>query len=313
MSPDENESLEEMQVEELQGGALDAARHQIQSTGVAAGSWEVAGNIVRNFRPVPWILWKVVRSVFGKSSQIGKPDSIVFDIVHPLVVQAARDKSLGGAEDAMSLSLEKAVQLTGTDTAAALCLMHGVCRRISSTLSERIWRPILDDALLRAQIGMFVGGNLERFGRGRGMLAGFSGRSGLAIQIASGDMNKAQRTLEGLAAGMAMRDVGMTIYGCDPLQVSAMTLAAAGVSSDAAIGTASYSTEGKNIPPSSTQFLWLSAFAIAERLRMGDVDRVENRYWDAFDLNQARRGELKQKVQQLQRKGHHWGWVINPL
>src|SRR5262249_2756915 len=156
----------------------------------------------------------IVHSILGKSDKIGKPDPIMFDAMRNLIWLAADDPKLGKQAGKGELNLDAAVKLIGFDTAAALCVLHGVCRRISTTLIERIWMPIIDDALIRAQIGYMIGSHCAPFGKGRGLLSGFCGRAGLAVQIASSDMTKAQRALEGLAAGMDIRIAGLNIYGC---------------------------------------------------------------------------------------------------
>lgn len=279
------------------------------------GSWDVAAAVVKKYRPVPWILWRLIHGLFGKPGKTGKVDPIAFDLVRPLILNASKDKTLMKSESLKAGSftrLDEAADAIELDVCAALCVVHGVCRRISVSLAERVRRPILDDALMRAQIGYHVGRHSDRFGRGRGILAGFSGRSGLAVLIASGDMTQAQRALEGLASGMDIRRVGITVYGCDPLQVAAMTLSAAGCSIEAAFGVASFSGEGKAVNAKSEEFLWLSAFAISEHLRMGTTEQIEERYWEALGYQLADRAAIKEKAKILQRKGPSWGWIIAP-
>ena len=303
--------------EDLESVTTTLRRDELMPGGTSVGnSWDVALKVVKKYRPVPWILWRLVHGVFGKTGALGSLDPITFDLVRPLILNAAQDKMLGAARkpDAPEITaqsrLEDLIKILGTDVAAALCVIHGVCRRISTSLAERIWRPILDDALMRAQIGYVMGENAPHFGRGRGMLAGFSGRSGLSILIAAGDLESAQRALEGLAAGLELREVGLKVYGCDPLQVAAMTLSAAGCSIDAALGIAAYGTQGRGLAPSSDKFRWLSAFAVAEALRMGELESVDERYWESLHFNQAGRDGLKEKIRQLQRKGPSWHWII---
>ena len=290
---------------------LQSARGKLERT-TPDGSWEIASKIVTRYRPVPWILWRVIHAVLGKPGQTPKPDPITFDIVRPLIFNAAKDKTLFVPDPAAPplAKLEHIIPSLGADVGAALCVIHGVCRRISNSLSERVWRPILDDALMRGQLGYHVGKHCPKFGPGRGMLAGFSGRSGLAVLIASGDVQQAQRALEGLAAGSDIRDVGTSVYGCDPLQVAAMTLSAAGCNIEAAFGTAAFSTRGRDLAPRGEQYLWLSAFAVCENIRMGTPDRIEERYWEALGYNVAARGELRERSRMLQRKGPAWQWLI---
>lgn len=301
-----DDNLEEVQLVEL------SAAEKVLSLGSDSpkGSWELASQTVTNYRPVAGFLWRMVHPVLGKGDKIGKPDPIIFDAMRQLIFQAAMDKRLG-VEGKQAKSIDEAVTTLGFDTAAAICVLHGICRRISSTMMERLWRPIIDDALLRAYIGYLIGKQCPAFGAGRGMLAGFSGRAGLAIQIASGDRPKAQRVMEELAAGMDLKDVGMKIYGCDPLQVSAMTLASAGVSSEASYGVAAFSKKGKGLPTGGQAFLWLSAFTIAEYLRICDADKVDEKYWRALGLNNDEsRKAIEVDALKLLRIGHGWPWLV---
>jgi hypothetical protein len=316
LAPDDPKGLEIIGQELT--SATSTFKRDIPSSGDR--SWETATEIVRNFRPVPYILWRMVNAVFGRHAvqkamgPFGTPDHITFDPVQYLIINAAADKTLGGEQGAKDppKSLEQAVKLLGADVTAALCVLHAVCRRISASLSERVWRPILDDALMRSQIGYHVGGFQSKFGKGRGMLAGFAGRSGLAVLIASGEVALAQRALEGLAAGMDIKDVGLKVYGCDPLQVAAMTLTAAGCSFDAGFGIASYSQGGAGAAPGGEQFLWYSAFSIAENTRMGKSELVDPRCWKALGYNESDKGTLKSQMQALQRRGPAWQWLVLP-
>lgn len=302
--------LVEGPLEEVQLGELKLAEQQLaRETITQKDSWSVASRTVRDYKPVSGYLWRIVHAVLGRGEKTGSPDPMIFDALRPLIFEAAADLRLGNPSSKVS-TLDDAVGTLGIDTAAAVCVVYGVCRRISATLSERLWRPIIDDALIRASIGYIIGQKVTDFGRGRGMLAGFSGRAGLAIQIAASDIQKAQRALEGLASGQPMKDVGTTIYGCDPLQVSAIMLASAGVSPDAAFGVAAYSNKGKNINPKSISNIWLSVFTIAEQLRVSEADLIDPKYWRFLGLEQSDQSEIRSKVDLILRKGHNWEWLL---
>jgi hypothetical protein len=289
-----------------------------QTSEAGEDSWAVASQLVREFRPVPWLVWRIVHAVIGKPNKIEKPDSITFDIFQPLLLKAAKDEVLtrGKSKETKVTRLDQAVKILGHDIAAAVCMIHSVCRKVKSAVSERVWKPILDDALIRAQIGFYVGSKQTKFGSGRGMLAGFSGRSGLAILIAQGAPKQAQHALEGLAKGSDMRDVGLKVYGCDPLQVSAMTLSAGGCSMDAAFGVASFNlakrASDSNIFKDGSQLeQWLTVFAMSEYLRIGEPKSISDHQWKLLDWeSEADQGELRQYAQKLTKKGHSMSWII---
>ena len=232
-------------------------------------SWRVAARIVREFHPVPRMVWVIIRNVYGRvGTSTHKIDPMIFSDVEPLIVKAAHDKTLGAqppaptppgapqksvimSRQAISAkpdpapaaaaapeieirNLEHAVSIIGSDVAGSICFIHAICRRVANSVAEKVWRPILDDALLRAHMGYLVGKNSRVFGPGRGMMAGFCGRSGLAILIGSGTMEQAHSALSWLAAGVEIGEICIKVYGCNPLQVAAMAAVSAGFNRDIA-------------------------------------------------------------------------------
>ncbi len=277
-------------------------------------SWRVAANIVNSLKPVPRLLWPAIHAVYGKPGVIQQPDAMVFSAVAQVVIRAAQDKTLASAgKEGETTSLSQAVSAIGRDVAAAVCLVHAVCRRIYSVVPERVARPIVDDALLRTQLGFYTGIASPQAGAGRGMIAGFAGRCGLAVQIAAGDLDQAQRALTGLASGKDISQVCISVYGCDPLEVAALTLISAGCCREIAYGISSYTAKGKDVEEGSEQYRWLALFAVIEGLRMGHADRVESRYWQMLGYDGAGREALNKQIIASQRRGHGWQWITQPL
>ena len=277
-------------------------------------SWRVAASIVNRLKPVPRLLWPVIHSVYGKAGVIQQPDAMTFSNVVQVILRAAEDKTLAPlAKEGERLNLAQSVALIGPDVAAAVCLVHAVCRRIYSVVPERVARPIVDDALLRTQLGFYAGSTSPQAGSGRGMIAGFAGRCGLAVQIAAGDMEQAQRALVGLASGKDMTQVCMSVYGCDPLEVAALTLISGGCCREIAFGISSYTSRGKDVEPGSEQYRWLSLFSVIEGLRMGHADRVEESYWRMLGYDAATRENLNKQIVASQRRGHGWQWMTQTL
>ncbi|MCB0322172.1 MAG: hypothetical protein KDD69_01330 [Bdellovibrionales bacterium] len=297
---------------------LDPAEPGIAGTPSGVG-WAAAAEIVERVRPVPWLLWVVVRSVYGRSGELGEPDSHAFSVVTNLMLHAANDRALAPhrSEDEESdgkiSNLTTAIDLIGSDVAGSLCFIHAVCRRVSTSLNERVWRPILDDALLRAHIGYHVGQIAPSFGAGRGMLAGFAGRSGLAVQIASGSIEQAQKALAGLASGVEIGEVCKDIYACDPLQVSALSLIAGGCNRDIAMGIAAFSKREGNLLPGSEQHRWFCLFSVIEQMRMGQLEQVTDEHWRTLGYDPAAKNDLLTRVQLVQRRGHGWRWMTQSL
>lgn len=298
---------------------LEEAREVLSADGHqrdVGRSWRYASKIVTDFKPVPWVVWRIVRGVYGRVGRIGTIGAGSYISLDRLIYRALKDPTLGGeyAADKSQgdVPLDEAIDALGDDVAAAVCLVHAVCRRIQTTLADRVAAPLVEDALLRAKIGYYLGAVAKSFGKGRGILAGFSGRSGLTILIASGASEKAQEALLLMARGVDIRNVGLKVYDCEPLQVSALTLTAAGCNREAAFGTASYSnaTTRAELEKDSEAMKWLAAFIITEHIRMGSSDQIEDEQWEALELHdRAAREEVLKHGRLLQRRGHGWDWI----
>lgn len=276
-------------------------------------SWRIAASMVNRYRPVPQLVWPIVHAVYGRSGEIGEPDPLMFSTVSQLIIRASADRTLHpDSLDAKSISLPEAIRTIGTDVAAAICLIHAICRRVSNTVSERVSRPILDDALLRAHIGFYVGRLSRSCGPGRGLIAGFAGRCGLAVQIAAGDTEQAGRALTGMASGQEMSEICNNVYGCDPLEVAALSFISGGCCRDIAFGISSYSKKGKEQLLDSEQKKWLALFTVIEGSRMGQGAQLDGELWETLGYDAARKEELGALIVKAQRRGHGWQWITQP-
>ncbi len=296
------ETLRETEAEVKEAGRIRSLEDQITS-------WGAARELVNSFKPVPWFIWRLSNYVLGRAGKISPiTEGLVFGM-RRLIFAAASDKVLGSGEKVNNV--RRALQLLPPDVISAVSVIHAVCRRLHTRQFERIWRPIIDDALLRCQIGFYIGQVKAEFGPGRGMLAGFAGRCGLAILIASGELEQARMALEMLAGGADISEVGVRIYECDPLQVSALTLSAAGCGRDAAFGTVAYASDDPlAVVQNEPQKCWLAAFTIAENVRMFTLDKVDVSLLEVLGYSGAReQEELAELVKMLVRRGHGWNWL----
>jgi predicted house-cleaning NTP pyrophosphatase (Maf/HAM1 superfamily) len=281
------------------------------SSAMNAASWQKARKVVEQFQPVPWFIWRLCNYVLGQSGKINTrlPEGFVLGL-RKLLCAAASDRVLGKGEKVENL--KTALSVVSSDAIAAVSVIHAVSRRLSSFQFERMWRPMLDDAILRCHIGCFVGERNPSFGAGRGMLAGFAGRSGLAILISTGELEQARRALELLATGTQISQVGLKVYECDPLQVSALLLSACGCGRDAAFGTVSFgSPEGAKLVRNEEQKRWLAAYTITESIRTGTLETVPAEYWTVMSFeSEQEREDLGKDVKKMVRRGHGWNWLI---
>lgn len=273
-------------------------------------SWSMARTVIQKFQPVPWFIWRLSNYVLGNPGQINNINEGFVMGLRRLLFATASDSTLGSGQKVNDV--RKALKVLSADVVAATSVIHAICRRLSTKEFERIWRPILEDAILRAHIGSILGQYDSTFGQGRGMLAGFSSRAGLAILLSSGDLEQAREALELLATGKEIADVGFKVYQCNPLQVSAMMLSAAGCGRDAAFGTVSYAyQDGTNVVENKEQLKWLAAFTITESIRAGKLDEMDPSLWESLSLNdeQTRQGILD-ATKKVIRRGHGWGWLL---
>ena len=274
-------------------------------------SWEKARQVVAGFKPVPFFIWRIANFVLGKPGHINEISEGMLFGLRRLLFAVASDELLGKGEKVNNV--REALRIVPSDVVAASSVIHSLCRKLANQQFERIWRPILDDALLRARIGYMVGKHRKEFGAGRGMLAGFAGRVGIVILIATGELEQARQALELLATGMSIKKVGLTIYGCDPLQVSAYVLSAAGCGRDAALGVAGFSMSDfiDRLGDSPEQLTWIAAFVICEQVRLMKVEEIDKRLWENMLIqSQEQQIQLVGEVKKLLRRGHGWGWFV---
>ena len=240
------------------------AEQEKKTWGALSPSWNVASGIVKRVKPVPWIFWVMIRTVYGRSridagkGQKSSADPMTFSILENLIMRAVQDSELAQGVDSKTIkNLTGAVNVLGIEVTASLCFIHSVCMRVSRSLNDRMYRAIIDDALIRARLGVLLGTGSKSLGIGKPLLAGFAGRAGLAVQLASGTEQQARKALNSLASGKDISKMGFDVYGCDPLQVAALTLIAAGCHQEIAFGVASFSLPSSVEEMNKEQLLWL--------------------------------------------------------
>lgn len=295
-----------------QSAQLKAAEALVAGQSVDEGSrqsWLNARKKIEQFRPVPWFIWRLSLSAFS-SNQKSLSEGMVLGL-RRLLFAAASDPLLGVG--AKVNTTKKALSVLQPQTVAAVAIIHSVCRRLKSFPHERIWKPLVDEALVNAQIGLLVGKGATDFGLGRGMLAGFSLEIGMAVLIATGDEERAAAALDRLSNGEKPREVGASLYGAEPLQISAMLLAAAGCGQDASagVGAIEQKVSGPSLEQSGTGALaWRVCSEIVAALRTNALASIDENDLIAFGFgNLGARSQLVQKAIQVSRSGHELGWL----
>jgi hypothetical protein len=246
----------------------------------------------------------------GRPGKVNKlSDGNLFGL-KKLVLNIGKDRILGKGGNV--LTTRAVIDSVPSDVIAAAAVVHALGRRLQTKDYQAVWGPILDDALVRTQIGFFVGTMCDGFGPGRGMLAGLAGRVGLAVLIATGDADQAQASITLLASGRQIENVALDIYGCEPIHVAALILSAAGCGRDAVLGVTAFSmSQAHQRSLKGEQARWLAALAITEHVRAGTMEQVPEPTWALMGYdNPEVRKELDQIITTLKRRGHGWNWMI---
>ena len=246
-------------------------------------SWQLASEIVTNFKSVPWFIWRLTNFVFATGVKRDLPEGFVLGL-RRLLFATASDELFGSGEKVNSL--KESLKILSPEMVASVSAAHALCRKLSSMGLERFWRPALDEALLRSRIGYLTGLNQADFGGGRGMLTGFVSQVGLAILIASADEERAQAVFEDVSVGLDVGEVCRQLYGCHPLHVGGMLLSALGCGGNACFGlVAALSSTPLEIVSNFEQRQWLASLTIIEAIRKGVVDDVKQEHWEALSLD----------------------------
>jgi hypothetical protein len=277
----------------------------------AEESYSRAREIVKTERPVPQIIWRICSYTVGRANNVNKLSEGMLFGLKRLAMAIGKDPTLRGGRSNLS-SVREVVDVVPSDLIAACAVMHAVCRRLQTKDLQSVWGPVLEDALLRAQIGFFAGAMSDTFGSGRAMFAGFAGRVGLAVLIAHGSAEQAASAMKGLAAGRHVDEITLEIYGAASLHVAGMVLLAAGCGRDALIGIGAFGmskAHQKLMHPDARQ--WLAAFSIIENLRAETSETISQELWASLGLQaESSQKELKETVATLMSTGHRWEWLF---
>jgi hypothetical protein len=212
------------------------------------------------------------------------------------------------------VSSNDVVNSVASDVIAATAIIYAVSRRLQAMPFVKLWEPMLDEALLRANLGFCVGQMSANFGIGRAMLAGYAGRIGIVVLIASGSELQAEQAVAGLARRASLSETARDVYGCDPAHISAMLLSAAGCSKDAILGVGAFGLSKRaqaGLDPFSE--LWLSAVTIIEHVLDNRASLVDEKMWLALGFDEVgEREELSKIAKTIKRSGHTWQWLAHP-
>jgi hypothetical protein len=270
-----------------------------------------ARRIVLEFQPAPQFIWRVVNFCLARPGRVNKLNDGQLFGLKTLLLNLGADPVLG--KSGSPRNIRDVAESVPSDVIAAVSAIHAVCRKLKSRDFHAVWGPILDDALIRALLGFYVGQMNESFGPGRGMLAGFSGRAGLAVLVATGTTGQAQDAIALLSSGRSIQDVARELYGTDPLEVAAMILSACGLGKDAVLGVAGYAAgvSARIRSLTNEQRRWLAALTVTDVARMGSLSDVPEELWSilGYDSREERQ-ELGEIANTLKRRGHGLAWVL---
>jgi hypothetical protein len=271
-------------------------------------SWQLASELITNFQPVPWFIWRLTNFVFSPGVKRDLPEGFVLGL-RRLLFATASDELFGSGEKVNSL--KESLKILSPEMVGSVSAIHSVCRKLSSKSLERFWRPALDEALLRSRIGYLTGLHQPDFGGGRGLLAGFVSRIGLAVLIASGDEERAQAVFEDVSIGNDLGQVSRQLYGCHPLHVGGMLLSAIGCGGNACFGLVAFlSANPLEIISNFEQRQWLASLTIIEAIRNDSISEVALDHWEVLNLDSSdRRDQLVKASRSYVRVDHGLHWL----
>lgn len=269
-----------------------------------------ARRVVSDFRPVSEVIWRLAHATLGKSGSIqAVSDGQVFGL-KKLLIRTASDPCLG---DGSTVSSSRAaLKAVAPDVVAAVSVMYAFCRRLGNQDHQAIVAPLLEDGLLRSRLGFEAGAREPTFGSGRGMLAGFVGRAGMAIILSTGTREQAQAALTAMAGGQSLRALSRDIYRLDALFVSALLLSISGCGREAAYGILAADSDKLQLDPnaSAESNCWMAAYALIEHLRSAKSEQVPPFIWETLGFHALEDQEVMLGAcKKVLRRGHGWHWL----
>lgn len=298
--------------------SLEATEQDIKDLAHSRQSFESDASLVRAreivnaFRPVPQIIWRLCNYTLGRPGHINTLTTGHAFGLKKLFMHVGADPIMGLGRS--NLNTSDVVYGVASDVIAAVAMMYAVSRRLQSMPFQKLWAPMLDEALLRANLGFCAGQMSERFGIGRSMLAGFAGRIGMVVLIATGDQNQAHEAVSALVTRADPQEIGRKVYGADPAHVAAMVLSASGCGRDAILGLGAFGLSKRAqaaLDPFSA--LWLASTIIIENVLNSNAFLIEEGVWLTLGFDEpAEREELSAIAKTLKRSGHSWHWLARP-
>lgn len=309
----EDEYLDDYSDDIVDSSASDRRLDDVSEVvnGDISPTWVRATEIIKTVRPIPWAFWGLIRSVWGSQNPHREiVDSSHFTVVEKLVLRAAGDPDLTLGPVKGKRQFTDFYNAVGPETTASLCFIHAVCKRVSVSLQERVFKAIIDDALLRARLGVVLSQLSPKVSTGAGLLVGFSGRAGLAIQLASGTEASASEALKSLATGQSISSTGISVYGCDPLQVGALALIAGGCNKQIATGISAIDGKREDVLVGSPQYDWMLYFNTIEQMRIGRLDSMSPAELEYLAIGDEAKKDLAANSKLAFRSGHNFDWLL---
>jgi hypothetical protein len=273
-------------------------------------SWTIADQLVGEFNPISWSLWRLIGFIMSRGVRINSvPPGMLLGYLRFLKLVGG-DPVLGTSVELNTTAL--AAQHLKSDIIAATLFIHSISCHLHPRPLKKIWGGMLDDSLLRARIGLELGKHASDFGSGRCLIAGFAGRAGLIVLIATGTHQQAARTLQSLARGGDIVQTGLDVYSIHPFHVIAHIMLRGGLGMDSAVGVLSFGNSAF-VPSNDLQLQWRAVSRIIETARTSTYDRLTAEDWErASLLDPDKRDDFKDQAKLILRKGHGWLWITEP-
>lgn len=202
-------------------------------------SWSHASAIVASTARIPSNLPHLVRACWN---DLIAPAEFVRLLAGPglptrSLLSAAQIPKLEGP--IKQPDLYAAVDILGVKASSIILAINCICERtLNSGPATRIWAPLFKEMMSEIEIGYHLGITVEQVGHERGMLIGFSRLAGLALLLIKSPkaFTKWYERTQGKSDDRT--DI-LSVFGCEPYQVSTMLMQQLGLGAEVALATAS--------------------------------------------------------------------------
>ena len=264
-------------------------------------------------QPVINPIQRICQTTIGHPERINKLLEGAIIPLRRVVIACGQDSFLaeGIARDGNPPSARQVLETLPSDVIAASLVLYSVDRRLRGRLIESVGEAFLNEALVRAAMGFVVGDGLDRFGRGRSMLAGFSSRAGLAMIVSEGTEAQAAELINQIEVSDSLQRACVSVYEVDPLHVGALVLLAAGCGMTAYSGILGCSTSHSAPPSGDAEILWWAVHLLIDQVATKSFEEIPEIVWETLGFTDLpERQDIYNVMHGVSAREYRWSWLL---